>query len=433
MEIKKLIEESYLLRRAYVSDDVVRALDNLKKYSNVKSRDFLFPSGKEYNGWMVPKKWDVKEAKILRNGRIVYDGLKHPLGVITNSSSFVGKVSKKKLVEHLHFAPNRPDAIPYHFRLQYRPWESDWGFCVPKTLYNSLKPGTYEVVLKTTLIKGVMVSREFILAGKSKYTIIFVAHVDHPGQANDDLTGCAVGIALLNELAKRYRKPRYTYKLLLTQEILGSVFYLHTMKKQELTALTYGLFLEMLGNKNTLHLQKSLLGDTYIDRVAMLALRKFRNPRISDFRESAGNDEIVFEAPGIEIPMPSISRWPYPEYHTSDDNLKIIHESKLQESVKYLLEMVFILEHDWVLTRIFDGLVSLANPKYDLYVDPGQIIGGGLHKNKALEGFQYQMPRYLTGKYAISDLAAIFEIDFGWLVDYFKNMEKKKLVSLSGI
>ncbi len=431
MRIKQFIEDNFLLSRTFVSHDLEQAIQNLTKYNRVDFRDFSFVSGTEHNGWVVPKKWSVREAKIFSKGKVIYDGEKHPLGVIAHSSSFVGTVSKRELLRHLHFAPKRPKAIPYHFRLQYRPWKSDWGFCVPKTFLDSLKDGIYEVRLKTAFSKGKMVTREFTIPGKMKKTMIFVAHVDHPGQANDDLSGCAVGITLLNEIAKRYKKLRYTYKFLLTQEIIGSVFYLDALKEHERKSLVSGLFLEMLGNNNSLHLQKSFLGNTYIDRVAKLALKKYRNSRISDFRESAGNDEIAFEAPGIEIPMPSISRWPYPEYHTSDDNINIIHESKLQESVKYLLEVVFMLEHDWLLTKTFDGLVSLANPKYDLYIDPGQIIDAGLHKNKALERFQYQIPRYLTGKYSISDIAAIFELDFEWLVDYFGKMKKKKLVSLS--
>ncbi len=434
MNIKKLVQESYLLRRTFVSDDLVKALDNLAKHSKAKHRDLSFSSGKEYNGWIVPKKWSVQEASIIQKGKVIYDGLKHSLGVITNSSSFQGNVSKKELIDHLHFAPKRPKAIPYHFRLQYRPWESDWGFCVPKTLFNSLKPGTYEVVLNTTLEKGKMISREFIVPGKSKNTILFVAHIDHPGQCNDNLSGCAVGIALLNAIRQVYKKPRYTYKLLLTQEIVGSVFYLQALSSTEVKNINYGLCLEMLGNDNSLHLQKSFLGDAYIDRVCALALNTHsRKPRISAFRESAGNDEIAFEAPEIEIPMPSISRWPYDEYHTSDDNLTIIHEDRLQEALSYLLDVVFILEHDGFLKRRFKGLIGLANPKHDLYIDPGQIITGGLGQYREKTSFQYQMPRYLDGEHTVSELASQFSLDFRWLHDYFKKMEEKKLVRIRSI
>lgn len=432
MSIKDLIEENYLLRRTYVSDDYIKALHNLTKACIASYRDFIFKSGEEFNGWVIPKKWTVKKAEIKLGSKIIYDGLAHPLGVISNSSTFKGKISKKELLKHLFFSNERPHAIPYHFRLQYRPWDKDWGFCVPKTFADSLKNAEYEVALVTKLEDGKMIVREFSVKGSSDASIIFAAHLDHPGMCNDDLSGCAVGIHLMNAILKKYGKPKFTYKLLITQEIVGSVFYLNSLPKKELKEMEYGLFLEMLGNNNTLNLQKSLKGETYVDKLCELALKKYyRKPRICNFRESAGNDEIVFESPGIEIPMPSISRWPYPEYHTSDDNINLMKEEKLQEALEYLMSVVNIFENDGYVKRNFSGLLSFANPKYDIYIDPGQIITSGIGSNKEKTLFQYKMPRYLEGNYRISDLASTFGLDFEWVVDYYRKMQKLGLVKIS--
>lgn len=429
--IKKMIADVYLLRRNYVSDDLQKAIDVLADYSDVSHVDHKFRSGMEYNGWVVPKKWEVKEAKIFHKQKVVYDAIKHPLGVAMQSCSFHGKLSLAGLKKHLFSAENRPNAIPYHFRIQYRPWIKDWGICLPKSIQNTFPDGEYEVVLRTAQTPGNMVVREFILPGESKKTILFVAHIDHPGMANDDVSGCAVGIALLNEIKKQYPQRNYTYKLILTQEIVGSVFYLHGLTAKERKNVQYALFLEMLGNDNDLILQSSLEGNTYFDTACTIALKHVsKSPRICGFRESAGNDEIVFESPGYEIPTPSISRWPYQEYHTSDDNMDIIFEKKLEESLAFLLEIVYILEHDCYVKRNFSGLVSLANPKYNLYIDPGQIVDGPLNKNTAPVIFQYKMPRYLDGKHRISEIAEIFQLDFRWVYEYFQKMESKNLVTL---
>lgn len=429
--ISEMIAKSYLSRRGFVTDDLIKAINILASYSTVPYKDHKFKSGTEFNGWVVPQKWEVSKAKLYFNGKEIYDGLAHPLGVMTHCGPFKGKIQLSELKKHLYFAKNRPKAIPFHFRFMYRPWEKDWGFCMPKKLYDTLKDGQYEVQIEATLKPGQMTVREFTLKGKSDKTIIFVAHIDHAGQANDDVAGCAVGINLLEEIKRKFKKRNYTYKVLLTQEIVGSVFYLSKLKKKEIKQISYGLFLEMLGNDNTINVQKSLKGDTYIDRVCQLALKKLPNgQRVCGFRESAGNDEIVFEAPGYEIPMPSISRWPYDEYHTSDDNMDIIKEDKLQEATEYLLEVVSILEADSFIKRKFKGLVSLANPKYDLYIDPGQIIGGTLGQNASEAAFQYKMPNQLEGNNRVSDLAAMFNLDFWWLLEYFQKMEEKKLVSL---
>ncbi|MDE1970809.1 MAG: DUF4910 domain-containing protein [Patescibacteria group bacterium] len=428
MNIKNVIQESYFLRRTYVSDGIDKALDNLSSHTSVPYRDFKFSSGTEHNGWVIPKKWEVYEAKILKDGKVFYDGMAHPAGVITQSSSFEGIISKDELVEHLYYTPSRPHAIPLHFRMQYRPWESGWGFCLPKVLFDTLPEGNYEVRLKTALSQGEMVVREFTLQGDSDETIIFVAHDDHPGLSNNDIAGCAVGIAFIEGIKNLFPTRRYTYKLLLGPEITSSVFYLSALSEHERKNIKFALFLEALGNDNTLNLQKSFLGDTYIDRIAALALQNYEGSRLCGFRESMGNDEIVFEAPGIEIPMPSLSRWPYPEYNSSDETLDIISEEKLQEACAYLFDLIGIAERDRVVQRNFDGLISLANPRYDLYIDPGQIITGDLHKNIVQELFQYKLPRLLDGTNTISDIARQCGVDFKWLYGYLKNMEEKNLI-----
>lgn len=430
--IKDIIAESYLLRRSFVSDDTKRALNNLAKYTQIQFIDHMFKTGTGCNGWIIPKKWAVIDAKICREGKLIYDGMKHPLGVIIQSDSFQGKIPLERLKDHLHFATNRPHAVPFHFRMSYRAWENDWGFCLPKVLYDKLRPGEYEVDLRTKLTDGEMIVREFVLPGKSKDTVVFVAHIDHPGLSNDDLAGCAVGIKLIEKISEKFNNRYYTYKLLLLPEIVGSVFYLNKLTEKQRREIKYGIFLEMLGNNNILNLQQSLWGNTYIDIVCKLALKHInKKTRISDFRKSAGNDEIAFEAADIEIPMPSISRWPYDEYHTSDDNLEIISEEKLQESLKYLLDVVFILENDAFVQRKFTGLVSLANPKYDLYIDPGQVIKKTLSENSKKTNFQYRMPVYLNGKNKITDLAVEFSLNFRWLLQYFHKMRDLGLVSLN--
>ena len=492
MSIKKIIKESYLLNRVFVSDDLVKALDNLASHTDVVYQDFEFKSGQEFNGWVIPNNWKVIEAKIFKDGKIIYNGQDHPLGVIAYSSSYEGKISKKELIKHIHTAPKRPEAIPFHFRLQYRPWDSDWGFCMPQEKFDSLENGEYEVKLKTISKPGKMVSREFTIRGESKETIIFVAHVDHPGMTNDDLSGCAVGIELLNRIKKAFPKPKYTYKLLLIQEITGSVFYLNKLGSEKRKNIKYGVFLDTLGNNTSLGFQKSFTGSTFIDKVCESVINKIiKKPRILSFRELAGADEIVFEAPGIEIPMVSIFRYPYPEYHTSDENMGIIKEKKLEESVLFLLRVVEMVEssfqdrnidvkrcnnnkkikniflddnlsrtlrtphpltvesqhriflegfnippkkvrdllkRNYYIKRCFKGLISLANPKYDLYIDPGQIIGANQEKNKKTALFQYYMPRYLEGNYSLLDMALEFKIDFDWLENYFNKMEERGLI-----
>ena len=59
---------------------------------------------------------------------------------------------------------------------------------------------------------------DFELKGKTKNTIILNAHNCHRFQANDDISGCAVGIKLIKHL-KTLKKLNYTYRLIIARVI----------------------------------------------------------------------------------------------------------------------------------------------------------------------------------------------------------------------
>src|SRR5579872_6068703 len=74
--------------------------------------------------------------------------------------------------------------------------------------------------------------------------------------------------------------------------------------------------------------------------------------------------------------MPSLSRFPYPEYHSSRDNLDIISEESLNEAADVLSRAIDELESTPLVVKKFSGNICLSNPAYDLYVDYGQIALG---------------------------------------------------------
>ena len=51
-----------------------------------------YPPDDVHNGWVIPPKSDVIRATIEKDGRLIWDGLSHPLAVIAYSSPFRGKV-----------------------------------------------------------------------------------------------------------------------------------------------------------------------------------------------------------------------------------------------------------------------------------------------------------------------------------------------------
>ncbi len=428
MKMKEFIEELYLTNRAFITEDYDECLRYIDE--NVLSLKYhKYPSGKEiWNSWVVPKKWTVNRAFIEKDGEVIVDFNDHPLHLISYSDSFEGTVSLKELKEHLHFHPKLPDAIPFHFRLNYRPWDSEWGFGVSKKLYDELDDGKYYVKIDTDFEDGELKVVEHHLGGEKDDTILLIAHLDHTGMADDDLSGVAAGLEVMNKLREK-GKTKYSYKLLIVPEMLGSAAYLEEHETLP-EKVKYGIFLEMLGNKNRLALQKSFEENTILDRVAEYVLKRDHDDhKIDKFRNIICNDEILFESPGYEIPTISISRYPYPEYHTHLDDPSIISEEKLHDAVEHVLNILDILERDFTPLRKFKGIPSLANPKYDLYIDPGQpALEGTEIVSEDLKLFRDYIFRYLEGDRSVFEISEMFDLPFDFVHDYLTKFKEKNLI-----
>lgn len=331
------------------------------------------PCSREHNGWVIPPSWDVEEARIVKDGRTVYDGTAHPLGVIALSRSFSGSVSLEELKRHLYYDHRHDDSIPFHYRQQFRSWLRDWGFCLPKRLFDQLTPGDYEVLIRTAEAPGVVKILEYKHEGSLTSTIVLGGNLDHAGVANDGLAGCVVGMEVMRRL--RSRKTKFTYSLVLSPGIIGSELYLAGLNQSERSHILEGIFLEMLGSDTPLAVQESRRSMVSVLHALKTSLDQLGVPyRTGPFESVIVNDEYVWENYGI--PMISFSRFPYPEYHSSRDSVEIIKEASLNEAVDALIGAVDRLEASPIISKKFEGNICLSNPQYNLYVDYGQIALG---------------------------------------------------------
>jgi aminopeptidase-like protein len=408
-----------------------------------------FKGGLECNGWIVPLKWEPKEAKIrdvtgagtpAGSGKVIYDGMWHPLAVIGYSQPFQDRVTGAELKKHLFFPNAFDDALVYHCDLFYKPFRKEWGFSVTKQFFDTIDEAkSYDVDLETVFEDGTMKVLEYVLPGDSEDSIIMNAHNCHAFCCNDDLSGIAVGIDVVRALAKRPRR-RYTYRLLVAAEHFGSIFYLNKLSDAEASRLKYGLFLEMLATDGALALQRSFLGDTLIDRALINTLKFGKAPWRTDFfRKVVGNDETCWEAAGYEVPFPSLSRslgmGHYPEYHTSRDNPDLCREDKLQEAVRVVLGAFDVLEMDSIATRNFKGLVALSHPRYNLYkpmMDPSEpdrktIDDTALRWNYLMDC----IPRYFDGETRMIEIAERHDQSFKHVYDYMKAFEATGIIKIS--
>lgn len=414
------------LNRAVCSRGYDEAVECLRKH--LPFRVISVPGSYNHNGWVIPPSWDVDEARIIKNGSVVYDGTAHPLGVIALSTSFSGTVSFEELKRHLFFDHRDEDSIPFHYRQQFRSWTRDWGFCLPKRVFDQLTPGDYDVVIRTKEAPGSVKILEYKHQGSLPFTIALGANLDHAGVSNDGLAGCVVGLEVLRRLEGV--KTRFSYSLVLSPGIIGSELYLESLTQSERSAILEGIFLEMLGSDTKLAVQEPRR-----DMVnALFALResldKLRLPyRTGPFESIIVNDEYIWENYGI--PMISFSRFPYPEYHSSKDNAEIILERSLEEAVDALMGAVDWLEASPLVLKRFEGNICLSNPQYDLYVDYGQVAMGDaltdeLRRKRCLMDFIPSLDRPVSVR-AIAEHVGVPERDTH---DYLRRWEKKGLIEL---
>ena len=406
----KLIRDLWMENRSLVNDGYDEALKYISNIIDLKIHEI--PSGTECWTWVVPEKWVINEAYIMCGERKIIDFKEHPLHVLSYSLPVDKEVSKEELLKHLHWREDRPNAIPFEFKY----YERDWGFCIQHSRLKELTEDKYKVFIDSKFEKGTLKVGDFTIKGETDETVVLIAHLCHPAQVNDDLAGVAVLVDIAEEMSRR--RHHYTYKFLLVPETIGSVAYL-SQNEDIIPGLKYGIFLEMPGNDNIHALQLTRQGNTRLDRLARYMMKK----NLSDFREGAfrqvvGNDEMVFNGPGVDVPMISISRYPYPEYHTSDDNPGIITEERLVETKELILKTINILDRDYIPQRTFKGPVFLS--RYGLWVD--WRVDPELNNNLEL------IMLSLEGDESIFDIAEKLDMDFDVVYDYVNKFLDKGLV-----
>jgi aminopeptidase-like protein len=398
-----------------------------------------FPSGERFNGWQVPDEWSVQRALVTRDGQVIADLAGQPLGVAYYSRSFEGEMDLDELRPRLVTNPAQPDAYVFHCRWQYRPWEADWALSLPASVADGLAPGRYAISLETTYVPGQMLVADYEHRGQTAQTIVFNSHTCHPGQANDGMVGVATLIRLFQWL--QGRTTRYTYRLVLGPEHLGTVFYLRGREAADIDRMVGGAFVEMTGIPSPIVATSTFLGDQPLDRVLRKVLRDSGAAHeIVGWRQGAGNDETVWEAPGYEVPFTEITRRidtfdPYPEYHTNLDTPESLDAKGVHEVFNVLCNLIDALEGNATPIRLFDGLVCLSSPEIDLYPerkDPAisQTLADDSERWGALVD---RLLRWMDGSKTILDIAEEADLPFKDVQNYIERFEEKGLIRLDPV
>lgn len=417
------IDALWSLRREIVSEGYDEAIYRLAQEIPMTIHEY--PTGTSAWTWRVPEKWTCHEAYLeTLDGRRLIDVRDHPLHVVSYSLPFEGIISRSKLLEHLHTHPRLPDAIPYMFKY----YERDWGLCAPRALVETLNEEKYHVVIRTSFDDGVLKVGEVVVPGKSEQTVVAVAHLCHPAMVNDDLTGVVVGLEAFRRLLAG-PQPYFTYRLLILPETIGSVAYL-SHHEELIPKMVAGLFLEMLGNDSPHALQSSFQPDSQADRVFSSAISGL-DPAgyVAPYRSVINNDERQFNAPGVRVPMLSISRVepagsptrPYREYHSSLDTPDIITPERLEASVQVVLGLLQAYERNQYVENAFKGEVFCSG--YDIWIDYRVNPEG--HRRL------FEIMERCDGEHTVADIAVSLHIPFQAVWEVVNLLYSKGLVRYS--
>jgi len=348
VELYALVERLFPLPRSLTGEGVRQTLSVLAEDLPLAVTEV--PTGTTALDWQVPREWRVREAHVTGpDGRRVVDWADGPLHLVGHSAPFTGRVDRGELLEHLHSLPDRPALTPY--RTSY--YADTWGFCMPHERVERLSEGYYDVVVDTDLTAGSLTWGEVIVPGRLQDEILVSAHVCHPAQANDNLSGIAVAAGLAQRLLDG-PTPRHTFRFLFAPGTLGAIAWLARHREDVVPRISAGFVLTGLGDSSPPSYKCSRRGDAVVDRAAQHVLRHAHpQARLLPFTPY-GYDERQFCSPGFDLPVGRLGRGvhgEYPEYHTSADDLSFVDPGRLEESLDLVAAVVDVLERDEVLVN----------------------------------------------------------------------------------
>ncbi len=424
---KAVLEEIHPLHRTLVSDGLDRSLEIVAGYlptEMVYQVENYLPGQKAWT-WTIPERYVVHRAFLeTEEGEKVVDFSDNPLHLLSYSLPIDRVMTWDELEPHLYYSDKRPKAIPWQFKY----YERNWGFCLSKDQFDGLpRSKKYHAVIDVDFVidpeEGFRIGTGVVhpQGGKADHAgeLIICTHICHPNQANDDAAGVVTAIELAHRLARNpLPAGSMSVHFLFCPETIGTIAFL-SRNEGLIPGLKGGIFIEMTGNDNSIILQHSRQGDALMDRVAQYVLnREGKEFREGEFAQVVANDERVINGPGVNVPCISISRWPYDEYHTSDDNPGIIREENLQEAADVIEKMVRIYASNYVPKRKFRGPVFLSG--YGLWVD--------WRINRPLNRATEKIMMMFEGKSSVFEIADEVHMDYEEVRDYIEKFRANDLI-----
>jgi aminopeptidase-like protein len=264
------------------------------------------------------------------------------------------------LEPHLHSLPNQPDLIPY--KTSY--YKRTWGLCLADIVKKSFpREGLYTVDIDTTLNeKGYLTYGEWFLPGETEEEVFFSTHICHPQLAIDNLSS----VAVLAELGKRLStgpKRKLGIRIVLVPGTIGPLVWLSRNLQYRKHAPAFAFVLALAGAAGPLHLKHPGPGKQTNMLMAQQVGTATNRPVINLPYEPYGYDERQYNTLGPAFGAVRIGRANYngyPEYHTSADNMALLSDRGLLDTLAYLEDLVEACQK----TKRYTSTVRAGEPQY---------------------------------------------------------------------
>lgn len=361
VQIRDLIEQLFPLHRSQTGEGNRETFRILSERIPLTIHET--PSGTSAFGWTIPQEWRIRDAHISHHGQRLIDYRESNLRVLNGSMPVNASMNFDELKDHLCTHPELPESIPYRTAF----FRDHWGFCVRHSEYQRLKElqGPFDVEIDAEFFSGSLTHAEFQSCPNAEESFLIWTHCCHPSLANDNLSSLAIATCLAEELSNT--TTRLNFHFVFAPATIGAINWLAQQK--QLDRFTGGLVLSLLGDRSPLHFKRPARQGTGVERsIAWMQKNTRHDIRVIDF-DPFGYDERQFCSPATNLPVGRLTRslpGGFPEYHSSYDNLDLIDEGCLQESLEMIRNLLQIVDANERLINTQGHCEPFLQP-YDLY------------------------------------------------------------------
>tara|TARA_Y100001954_G_C15829355_1_gene614231 strand:- start:8827 stop:10155 length:1329 start_codon:yes stop_codon:yes gene_type:complete len=385
-----------------------------------------FPTGEFVSDWQIPQGWTFTKVSIVDTSTLEeIVSFQHPLRIASHSISVNEVMLGEELSNYIAVSKKYPELLLH----RYCYYNDKWSISLTMDEFLKInKESTYKVSIDSSKYDSSLKVGESVLKGTSSSKIFLLSHICHPAQFNDGLVGALLNVYLYNFISANYSQTHHNYHFLFFPETIGSIAY--CSEKSKLDNAYFALFSEMTALDQPLHVQQSYNEKDDINMLIKLAAQDLQIPaKFSPFLKVIRNDEKIFNAPGFDVPAASITRalgpgnddHPFWGYHTNHDTVDNSNIESLQEVLSLYQYLIYIVENDCLVTRLFSGIPMLS--RHGLFVDP--LVNRPMYNS--LEAIVWLIKDPAT----ISSIAHKLNLSFCETHQLFLDWEAEGLVSLS--